>query len=117
MGRLKFHSRSNRVPGRGGSAGFRLKSPAGMTVMEISREVKYYHVWRSWSESAFEQQPPLLCPPYRPSLTFDRNNYSAFFEGSVIMNVVPFPGVLVAVIVPLCLSTILRQTGSPIPVP
>ena len=41
---------------------FRLKSPAGMTVMEISRPVKNYRVWRLWSESAFTQQPPLTVP-------------------------------------------------------
>src|SRR5215213_4396447 len=37
--------------------------------------------------------------------------------GSTARNLVPSPGVLSAVIVPPCRSTILRQTASPIPVP
>lgn len=37
--------------------------------------------------------------------------------GKLIINVAPFPGWLWAVIVPPCLSTILRQIARPIPVP
>ena len=72
------------------------------------------HLNRVQSVSAGDQQPEDLALSFSPAKS---PSPSQGLAGKVTMNVDPLPGMLLAVILPPCRSTILRHMARPIPVP